>query len=76
MLTVKVDIAHGGKEIVEDDHKFISERLLNVALPDESADFRDPIPLEACLEGLNIYGMGQWVDGLICVQNILTDVWT
>ncbi|PWW78154.1 cysteine proteinase [Tuber magnatum] len=50
LLTVKVDIAHGGKEIVEDDHKFISERLLNVALPDEGADSRDPIPLEACLE--------------------------
>ncbi|KAG0126533.1 putative ubiquitin carboxyl-terminal hydrolase [Tuber indicum] len=50
LLTVKVDIAHGGKEIVEDDHKFISERLLNVALPDEGADPSDPIPLEACLE--------------------------
>ncbi|CUS10937.1 unnamed protein product [Tuber aestivum] len=60
LLTVKVDIAHGGKEIVEDDHKFISERLLNVALPDEGADSRDPIPLEACLEGLNISGMTHW----------------
>lgn len=53
LLTVKVDIAHGGKEVVEDDHKFISERLLNVALPDEGVDSRDPIPLEVCLEGLN-----------------------
>lgn len=52
LLTVKVDIAHGGKEMAEDDHKFISERLLNLSLPNlEDVDPNVPIPLEACLEG-------------------------
>lgn len=52
LLTVKVDIAHGGKEVAEDDHKFISERLLNLSLPaPENGNPNVPIPLEACLEG-------------------------
>lgn len=52
LLTVKVDIAHGGKEVVEDDHKFISERLLNLSLPaPENGNPNVAIPLEACLEG-------------------------
>lgn len=52
LLTVKVDIAHGGKEVVEDDHKFINERLLNLSLPEyQENDSSEPLPLEACLEG-------------------------
>lgn len=38
--------------MAEDDHKFISERLLNLSLPaPENCDPNVPIPLEACLEG-------------------------
>lgn len=49
LLTVKVDIAHGGKEMVDDDHKFINERLLNLSIPPEWGP-DDVVPLEACLE--------------------------
>ncbi|KAJ6264848.1 hypothetical protein Dda_1001 [Drechslerella dactyloides] len=47
LLTLKMDIAHGGLDIPDDDHKFINERLLNVAIPSESDG---PITLESCLE--------------------------
>ncbi|KAF3925628.1 hypothetical protein ABW21_db0206773 [Orbilia brochopaga] len=47
LLTLKMDIAHGGLDIPDDDHKFINERLLNVAIP---AEADGPITLEKCLE--------------------------
>ncbi|KAK9471160.1 PAB-dependent poly(A)-specific ribonuclease subunit PAN2, partial [Dipodascopsis tothii] len=48
LLTLKMDIAHGGKDAAADDHKFINERLLAVPVPGTAAD--PPIRLEACLE--------------------------
>lgn len=48
LLTLKVDIYHtGGAD--NDDHRFVEERLLNVAVPDEAPSER-PIRLEDCLE--------------------------
>ena len=44
-----MDIFHQGKEEVSDDHKFINERLLEVAVPEDSGDGRT-ITLEECLE--------------------------
>ena len=49
MLTLKVDIFHQGKEESNDDHRFVRERLLEVAIPEEPADGRI-ITLEECLE--------------------------
>ena len=49
MLTLKMDLYHLGKEEAGDDHKFVNERLLEVAIPDPPADGR-PITLEDCLE--------------------------
>jgi hypothetical protein len=49
LLTLKMDIFHTGRESAEDDHKFINERLLEVAIPPEPADGK-PITLEDCLE--------------------------
>ena len=49
LLTLKMDIFHTGKEDVSDDHKFVNERLLEVAIPDEPAD-GTVITLEDCLE--------------------------
>ncbi|KAK9477254.1 ubiquitin carboxyl-terminal hydrolase-domain-containing protein [Lipomyces japonicus] len=48
LLTLKMDIAHGGKEASEDDHKFINERLLHVPVLGTPKD--PPITLEQCLE--------------------------
>lgn len=48
LLTLKVDLVHGGKND-SDDHKLIHERLLNVAVPDEDPEGA-PIKLEDCLE--------------------------
>ncbi|KAK2731578.1 hypothetical protein FQN57_003286 [Myotisia sp. PD_48] len=49
LLTLKMDIYHTGKENLGDDHKFVNERLLEVAiLPTE--DGEDSVTLEACLE--------------------------
>ncbi|KAK9375907.1 ubiquitin carboxyl-terminal hydrolase-domain-containing protein [Lipomyces chichibuensis] len=48
LLTLKMDIAHGGKEAADDDHKFVNERLLHVPILDGPADI--PISLETCLE--------------------------
>ncbi|ODQ72142.1 hypothetical protein LIPSTDRAFT_39025, partial [Lipomyces starkeyi NRRL Y-11557] len=48
LLTLKMDIAHGGKEVADDDHKFVNERLLHVPILDGPADI--PISLETCLE--------------------------
>ena len=44
-----MDIFHTGKEDVSDDHKFINERLLELAIPDEPPDGH-VITLEECLE--------------------------
>ncbi|KAK9458861.1 ubiquitin carboxyl-terminal hydrolase-domain-containing protein [Lipomyces oligophaga] len=48
LLTLKMDIQHGGKEAAKDDHKLINERLLNVPIQGGSED--SPIRLEVCLE--------------------------
>lgn len=49
LLTLKMDIFHTGKEEASDDHKFVNERLLEVAVPSEPEDGRI-ITLEECLE--------------------------
>lgn len=48
LLTLKMDIYHTGREDKEDDHKFVNERLLEVALP-EPEEGRI-VTLEDCLE--------------------------
>jgi hypothetical protein len=50
LLTLKMDIYHTGKEDVADDHKFINERLLEVAIPADPSRDREHITLEDCLE--------------------------
>jgi hypothetical protein len=49
LLTLKMDIYHTGREEVADDHKFVTERLLEVAIPPKHSDGSD-ITLEECLE--------------------------
>lgn len=49
LLTLKMDIYHTGKEDASDDHKFINERLLEVAIPPEPEDGH-VLTLEDCLE--------------------------
>lgn len=49
LLTLKMDVAHGGKEAADDDHRFVSERLLNLAIPETSDG--ESVKLESCLEG-------------------------
>ena len=44
-----MDIFHIGKEDTNDDHKFINERLLELAIPEEPSDGH-VITLEECLE--------------------------
>lgn len=44
-----MDIYHTGKEEVNDDHKFVNERLLEVAVPKDPGD-GSAITLEDCLE--------------------------
>ncbi|RYN92823.1 hypothetical protein AA0120_g4926 [Alternaria tenuissima] len=48
LLTLKMDIYHTGREDKEDDHKFVNERLLEVAIPEQEGD--DVVTLEDCLE--------------------------
>ncbi len=43
-----MDIYHTGREDKDDDHKFINERLLEVAIPEQEGDHI--ITLEDCLE--------------------------
>jgi hypothetical protein len=43
-----MDIYHTGREDKEDDHKFVNERLLEVAIPENETDH--VITLEDCLE--------------------------
>ncbi|KAK6437873.1 hypothetical protein LTR95_005927 [Oleoguttula sp. CCFEE 5521] len=50
LLTLKMDLYHTGKEDPADDHKFINERLLEVAIPDEPAEGANVMTLEHCLE--------------------------
>ena len=49
LLTLKMDIYHVGKEDTTDDHKFINERLLEVAIPQDLGAEKS-ITLEDCLE--------------------------
>ena len=49
MLTLKMDLFHTGKEDVDDDHRFVRERLLEVAIPEDPPD-GSVITLEKCLE--------------------------
>ena len=48
MLTLKMDIFHTGKEEMDSDHKFVRERLLAVAIPDDKPDGQVQT-LEDCL---------------------------
>lgn len=48
LLTLKMDIYHTGKEDESDDHKFINERLLEIAIPEPSHG--STVTLEDCLE--------------------------
>ncbi|KAL9107840.1 MAG: hypothetical protein Q9227_007355 [Pyrenula ochraceoflavens] len=51
LLTLKMDIYHTGKEDDNDDHKFVTERLLEVAIPPPSeVGDSGKITLEDCLE--------------------------
>lgn len=50
MLTLKMDMFHTGKEDPQDDHKFVNERLLEVAIIDAPVEGREEITLEDCLE--------------------------
>lgn len=44
-----MDIFHTGREDAADDHKFVNERLLELAIPDENSD-KQSVTLEDCLE--------------------------
>jgi hypothetical protein len=50
LLTLKMDLFHTGKEDLQDDHKFVNERLLEVAILDEPSEGNSVITLEDCLE--------------------------
>ncbi|KAF4555396.1 Hypothetical protein D9617_2g053530 [Elsinoe fawcettii] len=50
LLTLKMDLYHTGKEDPNDDHKFVNERLLEVAILDEPRDGKPAVTLEDCLE--------------------------
>ncbi|KAL1619906.1 hypothetical protein SLS56_009923 [Neofusicoccum ribis] len=50
LLTLKMDIYHTGREDVADDHRFVNERLLEVAIPEDNPHSDEPIKLEECLE--------------------------
>ncbi|KAL8662581.1 MAG: hypothetical protein Q9168_008238 [Polycauliona sp. 1 TL-2023] len=46
LLTLKMDIFHHGKEDAGDDHRFVNERCLEVAIPE---DLGSALTLETCL---------------------------
>ncbi|KAF2171015.1 hypothetical protein M409DRAFT_64005 [Zasmidium cellare ATCC 36951] len=50
LLTLKMDLYHTGKEDPQDDHKFVNERLLEVAIAEQPSDGSNVITLEDCLE--------------------------
>lgn len=59
--------------MAEDDHKFISERLLNLSLPTpDNSDPNVPIPLEACLEGLTAFEISGKVSQAYKVNRVLS----
>lgn len=47
-LTLRVEIAHAGRENAEDDHKVVTEQLLYLPVPGTKDD--PPLLLEECLE--------------------------
>ncbi|KAI4273849.1 MAG: hypothetical protein L6R35_006377 [Caloplaca aegaea] len=49
LLTLKMDIFHHGKEESGNDHKFVNERMLEVAIPEDPND-GSALTLETCLE--------------------------
>ncbi|KAL9617567.1 MAG: hypothetical protein Q9160_007637 [Pyrenula sp. 1 TL-2023] len=49
-LTLKMDIYHTGREDANDDHKFVTERLLEVAIPSSDGEDFKVVTLEDCLE--------------------------
>ncbi|KAI5209108.1 cysteine proteinase [Aureobasidium subglaciale] len=50
LLTLKMDLFHTGKEDPTDDHKFVNERLLEVAVVTEPPEGSTVVTLEDCLE--------------------------
>lgn len=50
LLTLKMDLYHTGKEEPDDDHRFVNERLLEVAILSEPVEGSEVITLEDCLE--------------------------
>jgi hypothetical protein len=50
LLTLKMDLFHTGREEPQDDHKFVNERLLEVAIPDQPSEGNSVTTLEDCLE--------------------------
>lgn len=50
LLTLKMDMFHTGKDDPNDDHKFVNERLLEVAILSEPPEGGSVVTLEDCLE--------------------------
>lgn len=50
LLTLKMDLYHTGKEEPDDDHKFVNERLLEVAVLEKPRPGQEHVTLEDCLE--------------------------
>ena len=50
LLTLKMDMFHTGKDDPNDDHKFVNERLLEVAVLTEPVEGKSVVTLEDCLE--------------------------
>lgn len=51
LITLKMDLYHEGKQDPKDDHKFINERLLEVAIPEApEGGWGRELTLEDCLE--------------------------
>jgi hypothetical protein len=50
LLTLKMDLYHTGKDDPTDDHKFVNERLLEVAVLEKPQEGKSVITLEDCLE--------------------------
>ncbi|PNS18526.1 hypothetical protein CAC42_5065 [Sphaceloma murrayae] len=50
LLTLKMDLYHTGKEDPNDDHKFVNERLLEVAILERPVEGKSAVTLEDCLE--------------------------
>lgn len=69
-----MDIYHTGKEDLNDDHKTINERLLEVAIPEES-DENPNITLESCLEAYfnNRIEVKRHLYRLSAVQNLKSE---